>query len=117
MKPPPPRLPASGWTTARANPTATAASTALPPCRRMSRPTWLAMGLPDTTMALGALVDPRSPGELPSRRDPGSGDAGARRRAQLGSSRQERRAGDRNDAHATPGARSTSELHGASYGL
>ena len=32
MKPPPPMLPASGWTTASANPTATAASTALPPC-------------------------------------------------------------------------------------
>ncbi len=52
MNPPPPMLPASGWTTARANPTATAASTALPPCRSMSRPTSLAMGLPETTIAL-----------------------------------------------------------------
>ncbi len=34
-----------------ANPTATAASTAFPPCRRMSRPTWLAIGLPATTIA------------------------------------------------------------------
>ena len=56
MKPPPPRLPASGWTTASANPTATAASVALPPRRRMSRPTSLAIGLPDTTMALPPVV-------------------------------------------------------------
>ena len=33
MKPPPPRLPASGRVTASAKPTATAASTALPPRR------------------------------------------------------------------------------------
>src|SRR5215210_1275955 len=54
MNPPPPIFPASGCTTARAKPTATAASTALPPCCRMSRPTCLAIGLPDTTIALGA---------------------------------------------------------------
>ena len=58
MKPPPPRLPASGCTTARANPTATAASTALPPWRRMSRPTALAMRLPDTTIAREPLGRP-----------------------------------------------------------
>src|SRR3954469_435325 len=56
MKPPPPRLPASGCTTANANPTATAASTALPPWRRMSRPTALASGCPDTTIADSAVV-------------------------------------------------------------
>ena len=38
MKPPPPRLPAAGCTTARAKPVATAASTALPPCSRMLTP-------------------------------------------------------------------------------
>src|SRR5437879_1421088 len=51
MNPPPPRFPAVGCTTARANPTATAASTALPPRRRMSAPTWLASGCTDTTIA------------------------------------------------------------------
>ena len=54
MKPPPPMLPASGSTTAIANPVATAASTALPPCRRMSRPTSLAIELPAATTAWGA---------------------------------------------------------------
>src|SRR5881398_2667765 len=53
MNPPPPRLPASGSTTASANPTATAASTALPPCWMISIPTWLASGWPDTIMAWG----------------------------------------------------------------
>src|SRR5439155_1328878 len=53
MNPPPPRLPASGSTTASANPTATAASTALPPCWMISIPTWLASGWPDTIMARG----------------------------------------------------------------
>ena len=38
MKPPPPMLPACGCTTASANPVATAASTALPPCFMMSTP-------------------------------------------------------------------------------
>src|SRR5437762_3162552 len=51
MNPPPPMFPATGWTTASANPTATAASTALPPRRRMSVPTSLATGCDDTTMA------------------------------------------------------------------
>src|SRR5262245_18781147 len=38
MKPPPPRLPAAGWVTARAKPVATAASTALPPFARTDAP-------------------------------------------------------------------------------
>src|SRR5437588_10405520 len=38
MKPPPPILPAAGSTTARAKAVATAASTALPPCFRISTP-------------------------------------------------------------------------------
>src|SRR3954449_9338251 len=38
MKPPPPRLPASGCVTASANAVATAASTALPPCARTLAP-------------------------------------------------------------------------------
>ncbi len=52
MKPPPPMLPASGLTTARANCTATAASTALPPAFRMSTPTWLASSSVVTTIPL-----------------------------------------------------------------
>jgi hypothetical protein len=56
MNPPPPMLPASGCTTARVKPTATAASTALPPCRSTSRPTSLAMPLPETTMACAPSV-------------------------------------------------------------
>src|SRR5208337_2406379 len=39
MKPPPPMLPARGRVTASAKPTATAASTALPPSRKTSSPT------------------------------------------------------------------------------
>src|SRR5947199_8085559 len=39
MKPPPPRFPACGYVTARAKAVATAASTALPPFLRISRPT------------------------------------------------------------------------------
>src|ERR1700712_4461655 len=35
IKPPPPRLPASGYVTASVNATATAASTALPPCLKI----------------------------------------------------------------------------------
>src|SRR5438876_11090388 len=56
MNPPPPMFPATGWTTASANPTATAASTALPPRRRISLPTSLASGCDDTTMACGAAT-------------------------------------------------------------
>src|SRR5688572_9954651 len=42
MKPPPPMLPAVGWVTLSAKPTATAASTALPPFFKISTPTSLA---------------------------------------------------------------------------
>src|SRR2546426_3815391 len=51
MNPPPPMFPATGSTTVSANATATAASTALPPRRRISTPTSLASGCPDTTIA------------------------------------------------------------------
>src|SRR5262245_29843705 len=44
MYPPPPMFPASGYTTASANPTATAASTAFPPFFRISTPASLASG-------------------------------------------------------------------------
>src|ERR1019366_304910 len=54
MKPPPPMLPAVGWVTARAKPTATAASTALPPARRTSTPAWVAWRSRVTTMACRA---------------------------------------------------------------
>src|SRR6516164_4975620 len=50
MKPPPPRLPASGQVTARANAVATAASTAFPPCLRMLHPTADASGDTETTI-------------------------------------------------------------------
>src|ERR1700694_1290752 len=52
MNPPPPMLPARGSVTASANPTATAASTALPPLRRISTPTLVASGSSLTTMPL-----------------------------------------------------------------
>src|SRR5215210_3999820 len=54
MYPPPPRLPASGYVTARANPTATAASTALPPCFMTSAPTLEARGSSLATIACAA---------------------------------------------------------------
>ena len=50
MNPPPPMLPASGQVTAIANATATAASTALPPCFRIATPTSAAGGDTHTTM-------------------------------------------------------------------
>src|ERR1035437_2606162 len=53
-KPPPPRLPAAGCTTARAKPVATAASTALPPARSVSRPASEARWWTLTTMACRA---------------------------------------------------------------
>ena len=56
MNPPPPMLPATGWTTASANATATAASTALPPRRSMSTPTSLASGCDVTTMACSPVT-------------------------------------------------------------
>ena len=65
MKPPPPRLPARGRVTARAKPTATAASTTLPPAFKTSTPTWLASRCADTTMpwsaATGAGAAPAGP--------------------------------------------------------
>src|ERR1051325_10888317 len=56
MNPPPPMLPATGWTTASANATATAASTALPPRRSTSTPTSLARGCDVTTMACSPVT-------------------------------------------------------------
>src|SRR3954468_9480897 len=50
MKPPPPMFPASGNVTASAKAVATAASTALPPSRKTSRPTSDAGGETDTTV-------------------------------------------------------------------
>ena len=50
MKPPPPMLPANGWVTASAKPTATAASTALPPCWSTATPTSAAVASIATTM-------------------------------------------------------------------
>ena len=54
MKPPPPRFPASGFTTASARPVATAASTALPPAARMSTPTR------DAYSSVVATIPPRA---------------------------------------------------------
>src|SRR5690606_26344385 len=59
MKPPPPRLPAAGCVTASAKPTATAASTALPPARRISIPAWLACTSVDPTIACRARTGSR----------------------------------------------------------
>src|SRR5438477_10150593 len=56
MKPPPPMFPACGWTTASAKPTATAASTALPPLFRISTPAAEANPLTLTTMAWRAWI-------------------------------------------------------------
>src|SRR5713226_1035567 len=52
IKPPPPRFPALGPTTARAKPTATAASTAFPPFLRISTPAAEDRGSSEATMAL-----------------------------------------------------------------
>ena len=56
MNPPPPMLPQHGCTTASAKPTATAASTALPPRLRMSTPTIVARCCALTTMACLAVT-------------------------------------------------------------
>ena len=56
MKPPPPILPARGRVTASAKPTATAASTALPPRFRMSSPTRDASASWVTTMPCLAIT-------------------------------------------------------------
>src|SRR5271157_2886213 len=50
IKPPPPIFPATGCVTASANPTATAASTALPPSRRICTPTSEANGSLEATI-------------------------------------------------------------------
>ena len=60
MNPPPPTLPASGHVTASANPTATAASTALPPRLRTARPTSVAAGDTDTTTPFVAATARRA---------------------------------------------------------
>ena len=54
--PPPPMLPAQGYVTASANPTATAASIALPPAFSTATPTSVAMGSCATTMACRACT-------------------------------------------------------------
>ena len=54
MNPPPPMLPATGKTTARANPVATAASTAFPPARSTSMPASEAASCAETTMPRSA---------------------------------------------------------------
>src|ERR1700722_3082426 len=54
MNPPPPMLPAGECTTARANPVATAASTALPPACMISAPACEASACTVTTMACSA---------------------------------------------------------------
>src|SRR5690242_3379468 len=54
MNPPPPILPQQGSTTASAYPTATAASTALPPSERMRTPTSEARRCADTTIPCSA---------------------------------------------------------------
>src|SRR5438874_940515 len=59
MKPPPPRLPAAGYTTASAKATAMAASTALPPRRRTSTPTCDAILLVEATMPCRARTGSR----------------------------------------------------------
>src|SRR5215510_811815 len=50
INPPPPRFPADGHTTASASPTATAASTALPPRFNTSTPTCEAISLTEDTI-------------------------------------------------------------------
>jgi hypothetical protein len=78
-KPPPPMLPAVGWTTASANAVATAASAALPPDARICLPAAVASAASDTTM--NVLPAPRtlrsSSGDLPASRYFGSGAATA----------------------------------------
>ena len=56
MKPPPPMLPAVGWTTASANAVATAASTAVPPAAITSAPIREAISFCDATMPFWARV-------------------------------------------------------------
>ncbi len=56
MNPPPPIFPAKGCVTARAKPTATAASTALPPDFKTATPTSVANGSCATTIPLRAYT-------------------------------------------------------------
>src|SRR5205814_5365424 len=56
MKPPPPILPAVGWTTASANAVATAASTAVPPSLIASAPMRDAISFCDATMPSFARI-------------------------------------------------------------
>src|SRR5580765_7875991 len=60
MKPPPPMLPAPGYVTASAKAVATAASTALPPRRRIDAPTSDAMAELETTRPVVDLTTPVS---------------------------------------------------------
>src|SRR5579883_598276 len=71
MNPPPPMFPASGSATASANPTATAASTAFPPCRRISTPAALASALLLAIIACGATVARRPAPRVQSGGNPG----------------------------------------------
>src|SRR5215216_3901729 len=66
MKPPPPRLPACGCVTASAKPTATAASTALPPPLSTSTPTRAARASWATTMPWRATTAPSCARTTPS---------------------------------------------------
>src|SRR5215204_14646 len=59
MKPPPPRFPAPGYVTASAKPTATAASTALPPRCRISTPALDASASADATIPWRARTGSR----------------------------------------------------------
>src|SRR6266576_5659872 len=56
MNPPPPILPAVGWTTASANAVAIAASTAVPPSLIASAPIRDAISLCDTTIPFCARI-------------------------------------------------------------
>lgn len=60
MKPPPPILPAKGYVTAKVKPTATAASTALPPALRTATPTSVACGSCVTTITWRARTGSRA---------------------------------------------------------
>src|SRR6267142_1271767 len=69
MKPPPPKFPACGCTTASAKPTATAASTAFPPAFMICTPTREADALTLATMARGASTGTRRTPKLPGTTD------------------------------------------------
>ena len=83
MKPPPPRLPARGRVTASAKPTATAASTALPPRFNMSKPTrdaaasWLTT-MPCAATTGRAVANREMTGAVSARPSPGTSQRKAR---------------------------------------